>query len=311
MKKISITLLALVLALGCALGLVACGGGTVKMEFVYTLNDDGASYAVTNATYNGKEYKIADHKNKLPEEVTVPAEHDGKPVTIIKFMSHGENVKKVNLPETIVEIGEFAFSHYESLTSIKIGDNVEKIGNSAFKDIATLESVNIGENSKLRDIGPHAFSGTGIKSFKAPASLELRVNLSSSDYRNTQGIFENCAALEIIDLSAIATEDISINLANHFATGCPALKTVILPNKRVALTKTTFDLNTADRTTIYMLADELEGFSKINDYYYDYGTELGINDCAFIGNIYFYSEIAPTNNVSNWWHYVDGVPTKW
>ena len=304
MKKLSITLLAFVLALGCALTLSACGS-TVKIEFIYTLNDDGESYAITGAKFNGEDFQPMKHKDKMPEEVTVPAEHDGKPVTVIKHMYDGDNVKKVNLPDSIVEIGEFAFSHYSSITSIKIGDNVEKIGGSAFKGIATLETVEFGENSKLKELGTQAFAGTGLKTFKAPAMLELQKSVQMTSIDLSESMFENCTALETIDFSAMNS---FVNLGSRFAYNCTSLKTVILPNHSIKISPRAFDKGTADKTTLYMCALELEGAGKIS---YMFGDELGINDCAFIGNIYFYSETAPTNNVSNWWHYVDGVPTKW
>lgn len=303
-KKLLFTLAASVCALTCAFSLAACGDSTVKIEFTYKLNDDGNSYAITGATYDGNElYQSSKFKNRMPEEITVPSEYSGKPVTVIKTLGVGENVKNVNIPDSITEIGDRAFTAFFDISYLKIGDNIEKIGAGAFAGLEKLE-VELSENSKLQSIGTGAFGGTAIKSFKAPATLKFTGGDHNGD---TTNLFDSCAALETIDLSAITEH---FTLFSGFAKNCPKLKTVILPNVRMSINSWAFDLGSADRTTVYTLFDPLEGAKNI--FYSITGDDkLGLNDCAYLGNLYFYSETEPTGSSTYWWHYVNGVPTKW
>ena len=72
------------------------------------------------------------------------------------------NIKKVELPETITEIGYFAFSgesmggyNFTSLTNIEIPDGVTKIGKQAFFHCSSLTSVMIPDS--VTSIGNEAF----------------------------------------------------------------------------------------------------------------------------------------------------------
>lgn len=310
-KKIVLILTALACVTLCAFSLTACGSGTVKIEFEFTLNKDGASYAVTGATYDGDVYQLSKMKGRMPEEVTVPAEHDGKPVTVIKTMSSGTDVKKVNLPDSIVEIGKSAFVLYSELTSIKIGKNVETIGESAFQDLKNLETIEFEENSKLKLIGKEAFSGSGLKSFKAPAGLYD--GYDPGNYTPTERMFKDCKNLETIDFGAISVSR-GVQFDIDFATGCTALKTVIVPQKS-SFSTAAFDKHNKSLTTVYSLEEYPFGEFKIG--FFGAKDDLGnwdIGNDSCLSDVYCYSETTPDPSVSSTvtaWHYVDGVPTKW
>ncbi len=61
-------------------------------------------------------------------------------------------IKKIVLPQTVTEIGEYAFKGCSSLTSVNIPNNLKSIGSGAFKDCTSLKKitlpkgVNEGEN---------------------------------------------------------------------------------------------------------------------------------------------------------------------
>ncbi len=307
-KKVLFAITALLCALTCAFSLTACGDKPVEIGFVYKLSDDGASYAITGLTYNGSDlYQASKYLKGMPEEITVPAEYDGKPVTVIENMGDGKGVKKVVLPDGIVKIG--GFSTYEDLESINIGDNVKEISENAFSGLTNLE-LEIGENSKLEKVGKAAFSGTKIKSFKAPATLKFKK--TGNNTYDSDSLFESCAELETVDLSAMTAyveEGYvagTIYIGKSFATGCSKLETVIIPDERFNFDSKSFSDNSSTKTTVYMHADPLDGASKL----FFNGTPESTS-CVSLSKICFYSETDPGDTTTNFWRYVDGTPAKW
>ena len=68
-------------------------------------------------------------------------------------------INRIQLPNTLTEIGERAFAKLEIPTSIDIPDNVVKIDNEAFVGCSNCKKVLFGTNSKLEYVGDYAFDG--------------------------------------------------------------------------------------------------------------------------------------------------------
>lgn len=103
--------------------------------------------------------------------VTIPEKINGFPVSKIighSFSGINENLKSVSLPNSLTEIGDFAFL-CSKLTSVVIPDNVTTIGNWAFSD-SELTSVKLGKN--VTELGFRAFASTKITSIELPDSLK-------------------------------------------------------------------------------------------------------------------------------------------
>lgn len=91
--------------------------------FIYELNEDGVSYAVTGI------------KDKSVYSIVVPSEYNGLPVTVIKncaFLGCYGNVSVVVIPEGIKEIRDSAFAHFPKLKAVSFPLSLEKIGWCAF-----------------------------------------------------------------------------------------------------------------------------------------------------------------------------------
>ena len=79
------------------------------------------------------------------------------------------SLKRVELPETLQSIGEFAFSH-TGLESIEIPALVKEIQPKAFYRCENLAEVRL--NDGLKSIGDSAFEDSGLLSLSIPASIE-------------------------------------------------------------------------------------------------------------------------------------------
>ena len=125
-------------------------------------------------------------------EVSIPSEIDGKRVSSIDDMAFykNENLKSVQLPDTLIGIGVDAFAFCKS-----------------------LESVNIPEG--IKDLSP-AFRGCEmLKSIVIPEGIE----------RIEQGMFWDCISLENVTLP----NSLKIIDGSTFEK-CTSLKTITLPN---------------------------------------------------------------------------------
>lgn len=101
--------------------------------------------------------------------ISVPSQIAGKPVVMIgrkgespttKGLLGSEFVKTFVIPETVREIGDWAFAGCTALKEVVFaGDAVTSIGTGAFAGCTALEKINLRDN--LTVIGDYAFAGIG------------------------------------------------------------------------------------------------------------------------------------------------------
>ncbi|MGI6217094.1 MAG: leucine-rich repeat domain-containing protein [Coriobacteriales bacterium] len=87
-----------------------------------------------------------------------------------KAFSCFEDLKSVELPNTVEKIDEYAFSG-TSIESIHIPSSVRSIEERAFSNCRNLSEVVIDPG--LEHIGPQAFSNTAIKSLEVPPTIKM------------------------------------------------------------------------------------------------------------------------------------------
>ncbi len=83
-------------------------------------------------------------------EVTVPESIEGQPVTIIgkKAFLSKKNLRKVNLPESIREIGDWAFAYCDSLEQVTLGSREITFGKAVFLECGSLRFLTIAGRSE-------------------------------------------------------------------------------------------------------------------------------------------------------------------
>ena len=113
--------------------------------FKCEINDDGPR------TYTIVGYESTIYTNIIPDVI------DGFTITRIgdgAFKNMPQFTGKINLPDTIISIGDDAFAKCTNITSIMLGSDIKKIGKSAFAECSALEDI---ELNGVEEIGDDAF----------------------------------------------------------------------------------------------------------------------------------------------------------
>lgn len=92
--------------------------------------------------------------------------------TIVKCNRTGEDNRKVVIPDTVTEIGDYAFVNNSEITELEIPGSVKRIGSYAFANCVNLRSVKI-ENG-VKELGNTCFVGlTALEELKLPGSVDV------------------------------------------------------------------------------------------------------------------------------------------
>ena len=133
--------------------------------------------------------------------------------------SYTKNILKVELPDTVKELGVNAFGvgdcgafDFSSLERVELSKNISKIEDSTFKLCNNLKYVKMPDN--ITEIGMDAFSGCGaLESITIPEGVKKIGN----------GCFENCTNLQQINLPE------GLENIGRFAFNGTSLEKVVLP----------------------------------------------------------------------------------
>ena len=129
------------------------------------------------------------------------------------------------IPDSVTNIGDYAFSDCRSLTDIVIPDGVTSIGDYAFSGCRSLSSVVIPDS--VTSIGDWAFNGC-----KSLADIVIPSSITSiGDYA-----FEGCSALTSIVIPNGVTSIGDCAFAN-----CSSLTDIVIPDGVTGIGKFAFD----------------------------------------------------------------------
>jgi len=194
-----------------------------------------------------------------------------------------------------------AFENCTSLESVAIPDKVQELS-YAFFGCTNLHTVTFGRNSQLKLIVRAAFQASGIKNIQLPDTVE---EIGGSAFWTANSLEKIVIPTSVKQISS-----------NAFYS-CANLKEVVFKQG------TEFSANVC-RAFQYCNLDSIvvpyneSGDNNCNSYFtaetiYFAGSEQQWQNCQMsvvYQEIYFYSASQPTTE-GNWWHYVDGVVTKW
>lgn len=165
---------------------------TIGAYYEYTYVDEEGYYLVFDGT-NDYEWRVFEELNNLSTinvktGNTVWSSIDGilynKDVTNVIFCPEAKN-GEISIPNTVTEIGSYAFSGCSNLNNINLPKSLERILEGAFKDCVSLKSITIPANVRqiegTRSVGGSPFSGC--------VNLEtINVDNSNTVYLSKDGI---------------------------------------------------------------------------------------------------------------------------
>ena len=247
---------------------------------------------------------------------------DGKKLIAL----NSPNVTSVTIPSGIVTIGDNVFA-YSLLTSIVIPEGVEDIGKNAFCYSELLEQVTFP--STLLYIRDYAFQGCSkLASVEFPQTLNTIGEYAFADCTSLTELYVpasvvTCGSYYCKGCTALTTVNVPrcvVDFVQGYLVDCPNIDTIVISGNLKKLNVRSL-VNLTKLTTIVIPRSVTEiGYKvfsgSLKTVYYG-GTEADWASIEFdeesmidSATVYYYSETEP-NEAGNFWHYVDGVATKW
>lgn len=224
MKKILCALLACMLCASVSIGFSGCGcsnnnsqepGYRVTATEPDLTNDEFGFFIL-----NKDEVMITKYTGSS-KDVKIPESYENYKVTVLgRSLFNGKDISSVEIPDTVKEIQDYAFSSNRHLKSVKLPKNLVTIGTNAFFNCSSLESIELP--ASLKEIGVYAFSAAGLKSVTIPESKTL----TTLD----QFVFYQCQELTEVTLPSTVT-----SIAENTFADCPNKITINAPKGSYAI----------------------------------------------------------------------------
>lgn len=145
--------------IACAAAVAVTGIGGVFAFASCGEDDMGLEYELKYGV-NGEYYAVVGFGDFEGGELKIPSKYKGVSVAVI---GDGTDLKKgkvydvtsIIIPDSVTEIGDYAFNACAKLTSVALGENVKTIGDYAFSNCSALEKVVLPDS--LTSLGDYAF----------------------------------------------------------------------------------------------------------------------------------------------------------
>lgn len=136
----------------------------------------------------------------------------------------GSGIREIEIPETVTEIGEYAFSNCETLRNIQLPENLEIIGDRAFQNCSILKRLSLP--SALTYLGSYAFQYCyDLTDVEIPAGIGTIQSYT----------FRNCTSLQTVKIAE------SVTAINAYAfSGCNSLKKISVPETVTSIAENAF-----------------------------------------------------------------------
>lgn len=192
--------------------------------------------------------------------IVIPKKIQGKTVAYIgNQVFLGTDIESLEIPDTVVSIGEEAFSNCEKLKTVKLGNSVEIIGDKAFLSCKELNEINIP--ASVKTIGNGAFSccyalrgfnlGEGAqftfddgilynKDKTVALWVDTAKNLSNYTYPATLKEFSAFFFNEHKEIKSLVIPESMMVVPNGLCAYCTSLESVTLHSKLKKISNSAF-----------------------------------------------------------------------
>ena len=227
----------------------------------------------------------------------------------------------VEIPNSVTSIGSRAFSYCSSLTSIEIPSSVTSISDGAFFDCRLL--VNVNYLGTIDDWVQISFSGSNANPLRYAKQLNINGELVTKVKIISAKQISDYAFYCYEALTSVEIGDNVKTLGSNVFRGCKSLSSVVIGDGITSIGKYSFyDCNSLTSVVLSNSITSIDvyafyGCNLLSNLYYKGSSSEWSNITIANFNApltkltkYYYSEGEPTEE-GNYWHYVDGEPTKW
>ena len=254
-------------------------------------------------------YKVSNGKAAINRyygsatKVTIPSEIGGYPVTWLSYwyengyrgIFYGKSTTSVTIPDSVTEIGDYAFYGCTSLTSVSIPNSVTLIGSRAFFGCTSLTSVSIPDS--VTEIGYEAF-------FNCNKLTSIDVDPANTSYKSIEGILytKDGATLMVCPvgtkLTSVTIPDSVTTIDDHAFYKCTSLTSVSIPDSVTTIVDYTF-YNCTSLTSV-TIPDSVTTIGYEAFYNCTSLTSVTIPDSVTTISYDAFYNTALYNNSSNW-----------
>lgn len=157
--------------------LVSCGSNNISETHSNnnsSLDNEEIKEASTKLNFelnpDEKSYFVKGIGEETSNQIRIPEEYNHLPVTKIGYGAfERSSLQRITIPNSVKEIGSYAFSNCHSLTNVTIPSSVTIIREGAFNDCVTLASINIPNG--VKEIGSFAFKKCSLTSITIPSTV--------------------------------------------------------------------------------------------------------------------------------------------
>ena len=211
----------------------ARGAGTIRLNLPKSLQ------SIYGGNFGGDNIEVTLHKDNPYLEMDKQGLIYNEDMTIL-MASIGKQKENPNviIPDTVTEIGDYAFANNTSVKSAEMPDSVTQLGESIFYNCEALTSVRLSADltyiparmfwdtalaqapltDKMTEIGAYAFARTELTSVEIPRSITAlpsglfrdcdalqEVILHDGIYQLGYGVFSDCKLLESVEIPPSVT----------------------------------------------------------------------------------------------------------
>lgn len=135
-----------------------------------------------------------------------------------------DQLESIRIPESVSEIGYYAFAHCTSLKSVILPEQLTAVMNSVFFGCTSLQSISLPD--QVIDIGEYAFYGcSSLSEVRIPDSLKYIGNYA----------FYRCISLESVTLPSVL-----LKIGDRAFEQCESLLTLIIPDSVTSIGESVF-----------------------------------------------------------------------
>ena len=137
--------------------------------------------------------------------------------------SECSSLTSIDIPESVKEIGGWAFSGCTNLKSVEIPNSVTSIGEEAFYNCTKLASVTIGNG--VTSIGSEAFARSGLKSITIPTQIDSIFTCAFCECDSLSSVIWNAKKADIWRIE-IGSYSIRVLSDDRLFDNCPMLSSL-------------------------------------------------------------------------------------